>query len=220
MKAILYILFNLMLIPITYSQNESNKAKFKHTLSLQYVVSDSRVFYKRNNDVKLNYLIKKNNQMLGALASVGYSVYDNNNIVCQSTYRVEGVFAKLGIGLYDEEDRFTGYGNFNMVFSSAKQNISKSYADFVWGTYEDNKTCQDFNVGLEISGGGMLRVYKQLQLIMDVSLGVKLSNNQNPLTTQFIMANGNSRDLPYYTPGMGRGGYIYMNTSLGIGYSF
>jgi hypothetical protein len=112
------------------------------------------------------------------------------------------------------------YAGINSVFSYSRQNITSSFNDKVWGTYNEKFITNDFNIGLELGLGVIVKVYKKIFLNFEGTFGNKLLKQNNPLYKNLNVSNEDASSLPYFSPGMGRGGAMFINASLGLGYQF
>lgn len=215
MKKIFFIVNALLLLTTAYAQDEEEKTN-ANLLSIHYRVFELSPGF----EIKYRYL--KNQNGFGLLAGGGYVNYTNESNIKNGVYQVNGGFIKLGGVLYY---KFKG-GNFHLapsaIFSISNQTITANFENNIWGSVSKDYVHQnDLNIGAELAIGLILDLSKKTFLNFEGSLGSKIKNTDNPVYNKMGLTEiGEIASLPYFTPGMGRGGYIFINFSVGFGYLF
>lgn len=152
--------------------------------------------------------------------ALGFVNYNNSNSVGNAIYKVNGGFAKIGGVAYQKFSGVVIYAGPNAIFSYANQNLTAEFKDKVWGTYSQTFQTDDFNVGLELALGIIVKIHKTTFLHFEGSSGSKFLQQDNPLYKSMNVDEKDAYSLPYFSPGMGRGGALFVNASIGVGYQF
>lgn len=218
--------FTFFIILFLLSLNNSAQVKSKvpigtlqtHLLSINYRVFELAI------GGELKYFYLKNKQGVTPTLAAGYSAIINNTSVKNSMYSANGAFAKIGLAHYtkfihkNKIDNATIYVGVNTIYSYSNQLFNPTFNSQYWGTYQEEYSIKDFNFGVEGAMGIIVKIHHKIFLQAEGSLGVKMLNTMNPIRKKFYSSDPDY--LPYYTPGMGRGGILFINSSIGLGYQF
>lgn len=189
-----------------------------HLLSINYRVFELAI------GAELKYFYLKNKLGFAPTLAAGYSAISNNVSVKNSLYSANGAFAKIGVVNYtkyihkNKIDNATIYVGINTIYSFSNQIFKPTFTSQYWGTYQEEYSLQDFNIGIEGAIGIIVKIQHKIFLQAEGSLGIKMLNTMNPIKEKFHSSNPDY--LPYYTPGMGRGGPFFINFCVGVGYQF
>jgi hypothetical protein len=211
----------LALLIMTSISVYADNFKMKYdSINTNFAFLNYRVF-EWSPGFQINYFYLKNKNGLAPTAAVGYVSYNNNHSIKNGLYTVDGGFAKIGGVLYQKLSGGAIYVGSNIILSSSQQNITAEFNDQHWGTYTENYTSNDLNCGLEIALGVFGRVHKSIFMHLEGSLGTKLVDQDNPIYNKMRLSDYKGKSsIPYFSPGMGRGGILFINFSLGFGYEF
>lgn len=183
-------------------------------LSLNY-----RIFeWSAGFEFKYFHLTEKSG--LGPTMALGFVNYNNDNSVGNAVYKVNGGFGKIGLVAYHKFSGAVIYIGPNAIFSYSSQNLTAEFKDKIWGTYSQTFETSDFNLGLELALGIIVKIHKNAFLHFEGSSGSKLMHQDNPLYTSMNVDERDAYSIPYFSPGMGRGGALFINASIGVGYQF
>ncbi len=187
-----------------------------HLLSVNYRVFELAI------GAELKYLYLKNKQGVAPALAAGYSAIMNNTSLKNSIYSANGTFAKIGVAHYtkytnkNKIDNTIIYIGINTIYSYSNQLFKPTFTNQYWGTYQEEYSINDFNYGIEGDMGIILKIHHKIFIQAEGSLGVKMLNTINPIREKLYSSDPDY--LPYYTPGMGRGGLLFINASIGLGY--
>ncbi|MFZ4796800.1 MAG: hypothetical protein ACOYMA_04855 [Bacteroidia bacterium] len=216
--------FIILLFFISLTNYAQVKPKFPidtlrvHLLSVNYRVFELAI------GAEMKYFYFKKMQDLAPTLAAGYSAISNNVSVKNSLYSANGAFAKIGVVHYtkyihkNKIDNATIYVGINSIYSYSNQIFKPTFTSQYWGTYQEVYNTTDFNIGIEGAMGIIVKIHNKIFLQAEGSLGIKMLNTMNPIKEKFHSSNPDY--LPYYTPGMGRGGPFFINFCVGVGYQF
>jgi len=161
-------------------------------------------------------------QKMGAAPTCAFGMvnYTNESSIKNAFYSVNGAYAKIGGVLYQKFSGVAIYAGANLIFSNSNQSILAEFKDNIWGTYSQEYSISDFNSGLEIALGLIIKIHPKVFIHLEGSGGSKIMKQDNPLYKPMNVDITDAYSLPYFTPGMGRGGVMFVNGSVGVGYQF
>ncbi|MBJ7427649.1 MAG: hypothetical protein JHD28_01635 [Bacteroidia bacterium] len=186
-----------------------------HLLSLNYRVFEWSLGF------EAKYFNFKNNKSgIGPITALGLVNYENDHDITNGVYSVDGGFAKVGAALYQKFSGVAIYIGPNAVFSYSNQSIDAVFEDKIWGKYIESYSVGDFNIGVELALGFIIKVHKKAFLNLEGAMGSKFISQDNPIYKQLNISSYDVSNVPYFSPGMGRGGELFINASIGFGYQF
>jgi hypothetical protein len=190
------------------------------SIGTNFIFLNYRVF-ELSKGFQLNYMYMPNQSGLTGTAAMGYVNYSNETSIKNGLYEVDGGFAKIGAMFYQKLWGGAIYCGPNFIVSNSKQNLSAIFSDKVWGKYIEKYSIDDLNLGAELSIGILGRLSKSVFMNLEGSLGTKISNQDNPIANKIKYSTERDKeDIPYFSPGMGRGGVLFINFNIGFGIEF
>jgi hypothetical protein len=186
-----------------------------HLLSINY-----RVFEWSPGFEAKYFNLKNNKSGIGLTTALGFVNYKNDHSITNGFYSVNGGFAKVGAALYQKFSGGAIYFGSNAVFSYSNQSIDAVFEDKIWGSYIESYSEGDFNIGMELALGFIIKVHKKAFINLEGAMGSKFISQDNPIYKQLNINSYDVSNVPYFSPGMGRGGELFINASIGLGYQF
>jgi hypothetical protein len=215
MKKIILILLLFNLKTISYAQK-------KHSIKIDtlniHLVSFNLRILELALGAEFKYLYLKKEKGIAPIIGFGYSAILNNSTVKNAYYNADGAFIKLGLLYYYKYNISSIYLGYNTIYSLSNQILKPTFTSPIWGTYQETYNTLDFNIGAECILGFIFKINNKIFIQSEGSFGIKLLDEVNPIREKII--SNKPSYIPYFTPGMGRGGLIFINTSIGLGYQF
>ncbi|MFZ4796798.1 MAG: hypothetical protein ACOYMA_04845 [Bacteroidia bacterium] len=169
---------------------------------------------------EVKYFSLKKEMGTAPTCAFGMVSYTNEHSIKNASYSVNGGYVKIGGVLYQKFSGAAIYAGANLIFSNSTQHILAEFKDNIWGTYSQEFSVSDFNSGLELALGVFIKIHPKVFIHLEGTAGSKILKQDNPIYHTMNVDKTDAYNLPYYSPGMGRGGVMFINGSAGIGYQF
>ncbi len=215
-KSILLIVLILVGL-VGFSQ--SKKSFVYDSVGTNLVSLNFRVF-EFSPGFELKYFKLKEKMGTAPTCAFGMVSYTNGQSIKNAVYSVNGAYLKIGGVLFQKFSGAVIYAGANIIFSNSNQRVLAEFKDNIWGTYSEEFNVTDFNSGIELALGAIIKIHPKAFIHLEGTAGTKILKQDNPIYHAMNVDETDAYSLPYYSPGMGRGGVMFINGSIGLGYQF